>query len=138
MIKKVAIIGGGPAGLFAAYMLRQSDKDIKIDIYEQGHSLENRSCPIMTNKVTKCVNCKSCSIMEGVGGAGAFSDGKYNITTEFGGWLQDFIPSGTVIDYIEMADKILQEFGATTKRYMPNDSVKLDCLQHNLRMLQSQ
>ena len=51
--------------------------------------------------------------MEGMAGAGAFSDGKYVISTEYGGWLTDFLPPETVIDYIEQADKLLVSFGAT-------------------------
>ena len=95
-------------------------------------------CPIVTKKVDKCVKCKSCAIMEGMAGAGAFSDGKYVISTEYGGWLTDFLPPEVVIDYIEQADKILVSFGATTERFMPNNELKKLCLEHDLHMSQAQ
>ena len=88
---KIGIVGGGISGLMAAYRLTQSDKNIEVELYEKGEDLVYRSCPILAKKVEKCVNCRHCAIMEGLAGAGAFSDGKYNITTEFGGWLQNII-----------------------------------------------
>ena len=134
---KVGIIGGGPSGIMAAYTLSEN-KDVKVKIFEQGKDIEDRKCPIMLGKVDKCINCESCSIMSGMAGAGAFSDGKYNVTTEFGGWLQDIIEPNKVIEYIEKADEILVNFGATTDRFMPNDELKKRCIQNNLSMLQSQ
>ncbi|MFQ9872190.1 MAG: hypothetical protein ACLRVT_03965 [Oscillospiraceae bacterium] len=70
--------------------------------------------------------------------AGAFSDGKYVISTEYGGWLTDFLPADTVIDYIEQADKILVSYGATTERFLPNNRLKKLCLQQDLHMSQAQ
>lgn len=134
---RVGIIGGGISSLMAAYRLSEN-KNIDVVIYEKGEPLESRSCPILEKKVEVCAKCKHCAIMEGMAGAGAFSDGKYNITTEFGGWLQDIRDKDEVIDYIEQADKILCDFGATTDRYMPNNELKKLCLQHDLHMLQSQ
>ena len=67
--------------------------------------------------------------MEGLAGAGAFSDGKYVISTEYGGWLTDFLKPETVIDYIEQADKILVSFGATTERFLPDNELKKLCLE---------
>ena len=135
-MKNIGIVGGGISGLMAAYNLLKNSKDIKVTIFERGNSLEKRKCPILEKKVDKCIKCKSCAIMEGIAGAGAFSDGKYNITTEFGGWLQDF--RDDVLDYIERADAILVENGATTDRFMPNDELKKRCLQFDLHMLQSE
>lgn len=135
---KIGIIGGGISGLMAAYKLATSNKDLEIYIFEKGNDLKNRNCPILEKKVSKCVRCNNCAIMEGMAGAGAFSDGKYNITTEFGGWLQDIRDKDEVLSYIEEADKILVNFGATTERYMPNDELKKLCLQNDLHMLQSQ
>ncbi|MEG1896347.1 MAG: FAD-dependent oxidoreductase, partial [Oscillospiraceae bacterium] len=89
-------------------------------------------------KVDTCIKCASCGIMEGLAGAGAFSDGKYVISTEYGGWLPDFLPKKTVIDYIEQADKVLMSFGAPAERFMPNDELKKECLQHDLHMSQAQ
>ena len=134
---KVGIIGGGPAGLMAAYRLSENEH-VQVTIFEKGKRLEDRKCPILTGEVNKCVKCKSCAIMEGLAGAGAFSDGKYNITTEFGGWLQDIMGPEKVLDYIEQADKILVENGATTERFMPNKELQKKCIQNGLYLLSSQ
>ena len=85
------IIGAGPGGIFSAYELTKLRPDLKIAIFEAGNTLEKRKCPIDGEKITKCINCKTCSIMNGFGGAGAFSDGKDNIPNEFGGTLHEHI-----------------------------------------------
>ena len=81
----VLIVGAGPGGIFAAYELMNNDPEKKIAVFEAGHPLEKRKCPIDGKKVKSCIHCKTCAIMKGFGGAGAFSDGKYNITNDFGG-----------------------------------------------------
>ncbi|MGI5959056.1 MAG: NAD(P)/FAD-dependent oxidoreductase [Massiliimalia sp.] len=134
----IAIIGGGIGGIMTAYGLWEKRPELKICILEKGHAIQNRICPIVKKKVSSCVKCKSCAIMEGMAGAGAFSDGKYVISTEYGGWLTDFLPPETVINYIEQADKILVKFGATTERFQPNNELKKLCLQHDLHMNQAQ
>lgn len=134
----VAIIGGGIGGIMTAYRLLYKNPELKVIMFEKGNSLDNRKCPILTDKIKKCARCKTCAIMEGMAGAGAFSDGKYVITTEYGGWLTDFLPEKTVMDYVEQADSILVEHGATTKRYQPNDELKKLCLQNGLHMQQAQ
>lgn len=134
----IAIVGGGIGGIMAAYRLIEKNPALSICILEKGHPIEKRICPIVTKKVEKCINCSSCAIMEGMAGAGAFSDGKYVISTEYGGWLTDFLPADTVIDYIEQADKILVSYGATTERFLPNNRLKKLCLQHDLHMSQAQ
>lgn len=134
----VAIIGGGIGGIMTAYRLIEKDPSLSVCILEKGRAITKRVCPIVTKKVDKCIKCPSCAIMEGMAGAGAFSDGKYVISTEYGGWLTDFLKPETVIDYIEQADKILVSFGATEERYMPNDELKKICLQHDLHMSQAQ
>ena len=83
----VIIIGAGPGGIFSAYELAKKRPELKAAIFEAGHSLEKRRCPIDGDKVKTCIGCKTCAIMSGFGGAGAFSDGKYNITNDFGGTL---------------------------------------------------
>ena len=83
----VIIIGAGPGGIFAAYELMKKKPECKIAVFEEGYPLEKRKCPIDGDKIKSCINCKRCSIMCGFGGAGAFSDGKYNITNDFGGTL---------------------------------------------------
>lgn len=134
----VVIIGGGIGGLMAAHRLHTSCPNMKICMLERGNPIEKRACPVITGKVASCIKCKECAIMEGMAGAGAFSDGKYVISTEYGGWLTEFLPGDTVIDYIEQADKILVSFGATTERYMPSDELKKMCVKYDLHMAQAQ
>ena len=112
----VCIIGAGEAGICAAYELREGNPSIKILVVEQGNEISKRKCPkIEDKKIDKCLNCNECSIMNGFGGAGAFSDGKYNITTEFGGWLTDYLPDDEVIKLLNYVDSINMKFGATDK-----------------------
>ncbi len=134
----VAIIGGGIGGIMAAYRLLEINPSLSVCILEKGNAITERSCPIVTKKVNHCIKCKSCAIMEGMAGAGAFSDGKYVISTEYGGWLTDFLPPDTVIRYIEQADQILVRFGATTERFQPSNELKKLCTQHDLHMSQAQ
>ena len=108
----VLIIGAGIAGICTAYELVKQRSDLKICILEKGNSIYNRKCPVVEDKARKCVNCPSCSIMEGFGGAGSFSDGKYNITTEFGGWLNRYISDEELLKLIEYVDSINVSFGA--------------------------
>ena len=134
----VAIVGGGPGGLMAAWRLSQRDPALSIALFEKGNPLEKRICPIIKKTAKACVHCKSCAIMEGMAGAGAFSDGKYVISTEYGGWLTEFLPDEVVMDYIEQADRILVHFGATTERFLPSDELKKRCLEFDLHMSQAQ
>lgn len=134
----VAIIGGGIGGIMTAYRLIENKPELKVAIIEKGHAIQQRICPIVTGQVKSCVKCKSCAIMEGMAGAGAFSDGKYVISTEYGGWLTEFLEPKTVIHYIEEADEVLVKFGATTDRFMPDDDLKRLCLQNDLHMSQAQ
>jgi uncharacterized protein len=132
-----AIIGGGIGGLMCAYRIIENNPHAKVVLIEKGADLAKRSCPIISKKTSRCVRCPSCAIMEGVAGAGAFSDGKYIISCEYGGWLPDLLPHETVLGYIEQADGILVSFGATTERFSPDDGLKKKCLQHNLHMQQA-
>ena len=86
------ILGCGEAGVFAGYELIRRNPGMKVLIVDQGQDIYHRSCPIVAGKVRECIDCKVCHTMCGFGGAGAFSDGKYNFTTAFGGWLTDFMP----------------------------------------------
>lgn len=110
----VIIIGGGPAGIFTALELVTSPKNYRILLLEKGKNIEKRYCPSSEQGV-KCVNCKPCSILNGWGGAGAYSDGKLTLTTEFGGILDEYISSDELNDLINYIDSIYVKFGATTE-----------------------
>ncbi|MBQ6372288.1 MAG: FAD-dependent oxidoreductase [Oscillospiraceae bacterium] len=133
----VIIIGAGPGGIFSAYELTKLRPDMKIAIFEAGNTLEKRKCPIDGEKITRCINCKNCSIMTGFGGAGAFSDGKYNITNEFGGTLHEFIGKDKAIELMKYVDTInAAHGGARTKLYSTASSgLKRKCLQNGLHLL---
>ena len=133
----VIIIGAGPGGIFSAYELVQKNPEMKIAVFEAGHALEKRHCPIDGEKIKSCINCKSCSIMSGFGGAGAFSDGKYNITNAFGGTLYEYIGRKQAIELMEYVDEINMKFGGEgTKLYSTSGSgFKKLCLQNKLNLL---
>lgn len=133
----VVIIGAGPGGIFSAYELVKSQKDISIAMIEAGNPLEKRKCPIDGKKIKSCMNCKTCAIMNGFGGAGAFSDGKYNITNQFGGTLHEFIGKETALELMNYVDKINMENGGEgTKLYTTaNSEIKKLCLQNSLHLL---
>ena len=99
----VIIVGAGPGGVFAAYELMQRRPGLKVAVFEAGHPLHRRKCPIDGDKVKSCIGCKTCSIMSGFGGAGAFSDGKYNITNDFGGTLYSYIGKKKALEQIGRA-----------------------------------
>lgn len=130
----IAIIGGGISGLMLAYDLIKSEKNYKIVIIEKGNHISNRNCPVISNKNATCVKCNPCSIMNGFAGAGAFSDGKFIITTEYGGWISEYLEPGIAIHYMEKADQILKAFGATDNRYVSDDDLKQLCLQNGLHI----
>ena len=113
----VIIIGAGLAGIFTAYELIGSRPDLRVALLEQGAEISRRSCPIVAKKVGRCINCRTCAIMRGFGGAGAFSDGKFNFTTQFGGWLNEYLPDEEVMQLIEYVDQVIMKFGATESRY---------------------
>ncbi|MGN7453466.1 NAD(P)/FAD-dependent oxidoreductase [Paenibacillus pasadenensis] len=120
----VIVVGAGPAGIFACYELTLKAPQLKVLLVDKGHSIDRRSCPILEEKIQLCpppagkkefAGClPACSITAGFGGAGAYSDGKFNITTEFGGWLTDYLPPSQVLELIRYVDRINLEHGATT------------------------
>ena len=111
----VAIIGAGPAGAFAAYELTAKAPGLSVIILESGHDIDHRACPIADGKSKTCAHCRPCSIMRGFGGAGAFSDGKFNFTTAFGGWLNDYLEDDEVMTLIRYVDEINLRFGAPSR-----------------------
>jgi len=113
----IAIIGCGISGIFAGYELIKEDPSLRIVMFDQGNDIYNRNCPAIKLKDRDCINCKTCSIMRGFGGAGAFSDGKFNFTTEFGGWLNEYIPDEEVMELLYYVDRVYMAFGATTEKH---------------------
>lgn len=133
----VIIIGAGPGGIFAAYEFVKNNSNLKIAVFESGHSLDKRKCPIDGVKIKSCIKCPKCSIMSGFGGAGAFSDGKYNITNDFGGTLHEHIGDKSSLSLMEYVDKINMENGGEgTKMYSTcGSSFKKKFLQNKLNLL---
>ena len=133
----VVIIGAGPGGIFSAYELSLLAPQLKIAVIEAGHPLHKRFCPIDGDKIKHCINCKSCSIMSGFGGAGAFSDGKYNITNDFGGTLYEYIGKQKALELMHYVDEINMRYGGEgTKLYSTAGSkFKKLCMQNDLHLL---
>lgn len=133
----VIIIGAGPGGIFAAYELVKKAPELKVAVFEAGNPLEKRKCPIDGKKIKSCINCKTCAIMSGFGGAGAFSDGKYNITNDFGGTLYEYIGKDTAIDLMKYVDEINLAYGGEgTKMYSTaGTDIKKLCIQNELKLL---
>ena len=133
----VIIIGAGPGGIFSAYELVQKKPELTVAVFEAGHALDKRRCPIDGDKIKSCIGCKSCSIMSGFGGAGAFSDGKYNITNDFGGTLYEYIGKEYALDLMRYVDDINMRYGGEgTKLYTTAGSkFKKECMQHDLHLL---
>lgn len=136
----VIIIGAGPGGIFTAYELAKSEKNLKVAVFELGKALSQRKCPIDGKKVKSCIKCPVCSIMSGFGGAGAFSDGKYNITNQFGGTLYEYIGKQQAIELMRYVDEInLSHGGEGTKLYSTaNTAIKRTCLENGLHLLDAQ
>lgn len=133
----VIVIGAGPGGIFSVFELLQLNPELKVAVFEAGHALNKRHCPIDGEKIKSCIGCKSCSIMSGFGGAGAFSDGKYNITNDFGGTLYEYIGKKHALDLMRYVDEINMRYGGEgTKLYSTAGTrFKTLCIQHDLHLL---
>ena len=133
----VIIIGAGPGGIFSAYEFAAKRPDLKIAVFETGHALSERKCPIDGKKITSCIKCKTCAIMSGFGGAGAFSDGKYNITNDFGGTLHEHIGRDKALELMHYVDEInIANGGEGTKLYSTaGTDFKKICTQNKLKLL---
>ena len=114
------IVGAGVAGVYCAYEFMVKNPNAKVLMIEKGKNIYDRKCPVNEHKIDKCPLRKdgssgclpACSITNGFGGSGAFSDGKFNITTEYGGWLTDYLDPDIVLDLIKYVDEINLKFGA--------------------------
>ena len=133
----VIIIGAGPGGIFSAYELMKKSPELKVAVFEAGYSLEKRRCPIDGKKVKSCIKCPTCAIMSGFGGAGAFSDGKYNITNDFGGTLYEHIGRKEAIDLMYYVDEINVSHGGEATRMFSTAGTKFKklCMQNKLKLL---
>ncbi len=131
----IVIIGGGIGGLMSAYRLKKNDPNLKIAITECGNVMEKRVCP--AGKNSTCAHCKICNITNGFAGAGAFSDGKFNLGTAYGGTLGEELGEDTANKYINEVDNILNKYctSGIPKVYKSNDELRLKCIQNNLRLL---
>ena len=132
-----AIIGAGPGGIFTAFELVRLKPELKICVLEAGNPLEKRKCPIDGVRIKNCIHCSTCAIMNGFGGAGAFRDGKYNITNEFGGNLHQYIGKKEAIELMRYVDTINCNYGgAKTKLYSTaSSSFKTQCPRNGLHSL---
>ena len=133
----VIIIGAGPGGIFTAYELTQRRPELRVAVFEAGHALNRRRCPIDGDKVKSCIGCKSCSIMSGFGGAGAFSDGKYNITNDFGGTLYEYIGKKQALELMRYVDEINMRYGGEGPKLYSTAGTKFkkECIQYDLHLL---
>lgn len=129
----VVVVGAGPAGIMACYELYLKQPELKVLLIDKGQDVMNRHCPIKEKKIKSCPIIKNnepgclpaCSITAGFGGAGAYSDGKFNITSEFGGWLTDYLSTDEVEDIIQYVDNLYLKHGATKEITDPTtDKVK--------------
>ena len=110
----VIIVGAGPAGIFAALELTEKN-DLKILMLDRGPDINKRKCP--ASRGFECIHCEPCLLLSGWGGAGAFSDGKLTLSTEVGGWLNQYISLEELEKLIDYVDKIYLKFGATRHVY---------------------
>ncbi len=113
----VLIVGAGPAGIFAALEIT-THSNLSVALVEKGKSIEKRKCPLESSK--KCLHCIPCDIVSGWGGAGAYSDGKLNLTPDIGGFLHEYIGREKLIELIDYVDKIYVRFGAPKEVYEPD------------------
>ncbi len=136
-----AVIGCGEAGIYAAYELTRLNPGLKVLVLEKGADIYSRNCPIVAGKVKSCIQCPVCGTMCGFGGAGAFSDGKFNFTTAFGGWLTDFMGAKEVMELIGYVDEINVDHGATKELYSTDTpearALERKALEFDLHLLQA-
>lgn len=110
------IVGAGPAGIFTALEIVSNNPHISVLMVDKGKDLNDRSCP-MADKDIPCVKCSECSIVSGWGGAGAFSDGKLNISSVVGGFLVRYVKEAELKALISYVDSIYMDFGAPDVLY---------------------
>ena len=146
----VIIVGAGPMGIFSAYELSEKNPELAILLIDKGHDIYNRHCPLLHKQIKQCPTQSdgkngcfpSCSITCGFGGSGAYSDGKFNITSEFGGWMNEYLPDDEVLDLIHYVDQINLKHGAPKDITDPNTQAVYDLerrgIAYGLKLLRSQ
>lgn len=117
MFYDVVIIGAGPAGLFSAYEL-VNNSNLRVLVIDKGKDINNRKCP--NTKYQRCLKCKPCNILCGLGGAGGLSDGKLNLKPDVGGNLEEFVSHKEADTLVSMVDQIFLKHGASPKLYGKN------------------
>ncbi len=130
----VILVGAGPMGIYSAYELMIKKPDLKVLLVDCGNDIYNRKCPILEKKISRCPRSKkgysscvpSCALTSGFGGCGAYSDGKFNITSEFGGWMNEYLSEEEVLDLIKYVDSINLKHGAPNTLTNPNTKEVLD------------
>lgn len=128
----VAIVGAGPAGVFAARELVSLGK--KVFIADKGKLIRERQCPIMNGLVKSCINCSSCAIVSGWGGAGSASDGKLTLTAGFGGNLEEYVGRQSLLKMIDYVDQQFVDFGADPHYYEANSDIAHDTIRRGAQV----
>ncbi|MEM3673701.1 MAG: NAD(P)/FAD-dependent oxidoreductase [Candidatus Bathyarchaeia archaeon] len=118
----VIIVGAGPAGIFSALEITEKTK-LSVLMLDRGPDIHQRKCP--ASRGFECVNCEPCLLLSGWGGAGAFSDGKLTLSTEVGGWLNQYVSQEELEKLVKHVDEIYLKFGATEHSY-GEDLEKID------------
>ena len=133
----IIIVGAGASGVFMSYELTKIKNSAKVLMIDKGKTLASRICPISSGKVETCIMCTPCHIMNGYGGAGTLSDGKYNITTQFGGDLHQYLGVNKAIGLMEYVDEVLCSMGGGDARLYSTASSELKtiALRNNLHLL---
>lgn len=112
----VIIVGAGPAGIFSALELLDKKNNLKILIIEKGKDIDKRICPMKIKEIS-CATCPECALLSGWGGAGAFSDGKLNLSPKVGGFLSKYIDERSLKSLIHNVDETYVQFGAPFETY---------------------
>ena len=135
----VVIVGAGPAGLFCAYELIEKNNKLKIALVDKGRRAETRMCPMKVNG-GKCVNCPTCQILSGYGGAGTFSDGKLNFIPKLGkSDLFKYMSQSEAYELIDDTEKIFNKFNMDAEVYPSNmdeaEEIKKEVAKTGARLL---
>ncbi|MDO4517949.1 MAG: NAD(P)/FAD-dependent oxidoreductase, partial [Bacillota bacterium] len=135
----IIVVGAGASGVFISYEMTKLNIDASVLVLDKGCSLEARVCPIKAGKTKTCVKCEPCHIMNGYGGAGTLSDGKYNITNQFGGDLHRYVGDEEAMELMEYVDEVLCSMGGADAKLFStaNSALKTECLKHDLHLLEA-